>query len=784
MKTKTIIRVCGFLAIMCLFLGCQSVLAYTEDEWSHDIAVNFEELSSLSDEELSRVVSVNAYKTLDGVEYSLLEKCTNLQSIYYSLVDNPDLSYLNEINLPDGVYMFFHASRVNIPAINNSSIEGISFSVSEVSGFKNLESLTQLESIGFGESSGYEQLDFSKFPNLAELALNVFIDDFDTLTANIPNVTSLSFGGSNIQNKDTVYLRRLTGLRELNLSQTYLTDVDFLEDLTNLENLTLPWSVQDLSPVYNLAKLTHLQWEAYTELFVTQELVDYLDSHNIGHPDYNPNINTKINEIIQALNLPDGFSDKEALSAMVDYIVENTQTDPLYDGITGAPSDLDLILIYGRGVCHHHSIAIYTLSKVLGIKDVYAVTGSLDKTVDYNIGKTDGDLLLVLVAHGWNLIMKDGRWYGIDAAQMNTNDGRVVNKDMNFWKNPIDDDEYDLNYAYSNYLDFNYYFAERHSETDGILNQKTTYQFENIDGLNIINHTIYEVDSSDRDASSICAKVLDNYGCQYVDDDNDGQISSGDKLRILHNSEIIDEFLLNVGSWTPPVEQWLGGLDTKYKNYPDVETNPLNTNYFSEGNPLFLVLNGRGYNEQQEYPATLSIIDTKKNEEIYHDDFELFGNDINNGIQIELEAFDAMVPKEKNSGADPGFGVAQYIITLSIDGVERIWGGDYVIGDKDEDTKEDTNKDDGAKENKNNSEDTKESTKEDKNTPKETEQKDDSSKASDSPRDDKEDDDEGIVIPNTSVDTTENPNTVDNVAIYIVLLATASAILFYRNRHC
>ena len=684
-KLKTFIRFCGFLAMMCPFLGCQSVLAYTEDEWNHDITANFEELSSLSDEELSRVVSVNAYRTLDGVEYSLLEKCNNLQSINYTYIDNPDLSYLNEINLPDGVHMYFVSSRVNVPVINNPSIEGVSFGASEVSEFKNLESLTQLEYIGFGESSGYEQLDFSKFPNLTGLSLSVFIDDFDTLTANIPNVTSLSFGGSNIQNKDTVYLRRLTGLRELNLNQTYLTDVDFLEDLINLESLTLPWSVQDLSPVYNLANLTYLEWEAYTELFVTQELVDYLDSHNIGHPDYNPNINTKINEIIQALNLPDGFSYKEALSATVDYIVENTQTNSLYDGITGTPSGLDLIFIYGRGVCYQHSIAVYTLSKVLGIKDIYAASGTLDSTVNYYVGKIYDDLQQALIAHAWNLIMKDGRWHGIDAAQMNANVGRAINKDMNFWKNPIDDDEYDLNYAYENYLDFNYYFAERHSETDDILNQTATYQFENIDGLNIINHTIYEVDPSDHDASSICAKVLENYDCQYVDSDNDGQISSGDKLRILHNSDIIDEILLDVGPWIPPVEHWLGGLYIKYKNYPDAETNLLNTNYFSEGNPLLLMLNGRGYNEQQEYQANLSIIDTKKNEEIYHDDFKLLGDNINNGVQIELEAFDAMAPEERNSGTDPGLGVAQYIIILSIDGVERSWGGDYVVGDKDED---------------------------------------------------------------------------------------------------
>lgn len=672
----------GFLLVVGLGFVCRdSALAYTENEL-HEIAADFNELNSLNEDELSRVVSVTAYREIvDDVNYALLERCPDLSSIYYSAISYPELSYLSDVDLPDNnISVYFIDSRINLPQINQPSVKSISFAGSEVFGLKNIESMSQIEYFGFGETIGYEQLDYSKFINLKGLALNAFIEDFDALTASIPNVTDLSLAASNIQNKDTVYLERLTNLKSLHLGQTYLTDIDFLESLSGIEELTLPWSIQDLTRVYDLPNLRYLNWEAYTELFVTQDFVDYLDSKNVEHPDYNPSISAKIDDIIQSLKLPDDFDEEEALSAIVEFVVNNTRTDSIYDGIVGSPTGLDLILLHQRGVCYHHSIAVYTLAKVLGLYDVYAVTGLLDEGMHYYTGRPSEDPTVAMVPHEWNLLLRDGRWYGVDAAQMNANIGMVVNRDMNFWKNPTEDDDYDFNYALENYLDYNYFFARRHYETDGVLRQVPTYEFENIDNLQIVNHVIYEVDQSDYRATSICARVLTNYYCQYIDIDEDGKTSSGDKIEIYHDTDVVDVFLLDNDIWKPPLIPRLGKLALKYKNYPEVDIDSsLSTNYFDKDNPLLLTITGQNYDDDRSYPISISIIDMQSSNEIYNRTLRMFGLDINNGIQIELQLFDAMVPKEHNSSAS--FGVMQYVFRVSVGDDVRDWGCNYFIGD-------------------------------------------------------------------------------------------------------
>ena len=110
---------------------------------------------------------------------------------------------------------------------------------------------------------------------------------------------------------------------------------------------------------------------------------------------------------------------------------------------------------------------------------------------------------------------------------------------------------------------------------------------------------------------------------------------------------------------------------------------------------------------------------------------------------------------------------------------------------KDEDENEDETEDENEDDNKNKDEEPKEEDKkaedketsdgEDEDDKNKTEDKtaNEETKPSDSNVVEKNDD---IEIPNTSADVEENPQTVDNVWLYIVLLACASAALAYRHR--
>lgn len=650
-----------------------STIFYRDDGF---IEVHVEDLIDLSEEDLKKVVQISIKNYMPDVEsLSLFEKCINLETVYFTYVDVTSLTFLNNVSSNNDLKLYFLSSNVDFRGFDNDQIISLNIANSQVKNFKQVESLISLEQLGLSETSGYETIDFSKFSNLSSLSLATYIEDFEVLINSIPNVTDLSLATSNIQNKDTIYLERLTNLKSLNLNQTYLTDIDFVKKLTKLESLVLPWAVTDLSPIYELKELNYLQWEAYTELNVSQELVDYLDENNISHYDYNSNINGKIKTILNDLNLTKETDTKVALEKIVRYIVENT--NPNTEGTVGNPSNLDLLIFQNIGVCYHHSIATYTLAKVLGIDDIYAADGILLQYTSPILGNDDGTLYSY-GAHSWNVINYDDTWYGIDAAQMNDGSGSVSDSlfNYNFWKNPLKDDDYDLNYANQEYLDFNYYFAKRHIETDGILKADWTYQFNDITGLDIRNHVIYNYDINDDGAVNLCNRVLDNYVCQYLDKDSDEKISTGDEINIIKNNIVIETFILSTESWVAPVpEPHLGKIVLEYVNYSFVEiTGGLSDLYYNKANPLRIKIKGSNYISDSIYDFDIKILDLLENKEVYNDYFKLSGNEINSGKDLII-AGDLLNAKEVNN--DMGYGVMQYIIVVKVNDIEREYGLSY-----------------------------------------------------------------------------------------------------------
>lgn len=672
---KILVRVILFIGIINLtfITKVNAAINYREDGY---IELYADDIPELSEDELNKVVSITIKNEMpNDTTMSLIEKCTNLENIYISLVDNVKLSFLNNIETQRKLTIYSLAANIDLEGISNDAIISINIANSNVKNFKDIENITTLETIGLGETSGYEEIDYTKFPNLKSLALATYIKDFDQLTASIPNITSLSLAGSNIQNKDTIYLERLDKLTYLNLNQTFLTDIDFVTELPNLETLILPWSITDLSPIYSLDNLTNLQWEAYTELFVTEELVNYLDDNNIGHFQYYPDVKEKINQIIEDLNITKETDAKEAMKKISYYIVENT-TD-VSGGSYGNSSSLDSIIKFNRGVCYNHSIALYTIAKVAGIDDVYATSGYLSTYLNMYTGEDD-DNLWGRIAHAWNIIDYNGIWYSVDAAQMNMGAGYVDDTlyEQNFWKNPLKDDEYDYDYAMSNYLDFNYFYAKRHIETDGILKQTRTYQFNDITGLDMKNHVIYNYDVSDKNAIDLCSRVLDNYTCIYEDTDFNNQISTGDLVKIKKGNLVIETFTLSTDSWVEPIKTYLGKITVEYTQHPDIEItdSKISTLYYDSKKTLTLKIKGENYDNTKTFKTTLII--WGEVDEVYNKEYTFTGAEINNGLSIEIPG--GLLTTKEPPKEDVFFGSLQYIVSLNIDDVERSTGFDYI----------------------------------------------------------------------------------------------------------
>ena len=695
---KNIIKMIIIL-IVCFFTGVYSVKAssiiYNTDG---TIQLYADDLTKLKAEEYSKVSSVTIKNEMPSKSnVDVLEQCNNIETINISLITNGNLSVLNDVNSTKGIRIYILSSYMNFKNINNKNIIALNVANSVVENYKDVENLTNLEQIGVGETKGYEALDFTKFPNLTSLTLNTYIEDFNKLLTSIPNVTSLSLSGTNIQNKDTIYLEKLTNLKELYLNQTYLTDIDFVEKLPNLEFFSMPWSIVDLTPIYKLNSLKNLYWEAYTELSVTKEFVDYLDSKGISHYDYNPKIQEQVNNIIKELKITPEINTKESIKKISYYIVENTDPSLNYQStIPGNLSTLDAIITYKKGVCYGHSIALYTLAKAAGIQDVYGVSGILYTYMNTNTGQDDKNAYGIM-AHAWNVIDYKGTIYSVDAAQMN--DGSFEVKDFlfneNFWKNPIKDDEYDLDYAYNNYLDFNYYYAKRHEETDGILKQVQTFQFESISSLNIKNHTIYEYDTTDTNARKLCDKVLDNYTCHYKDADSNEKISTGDNIIIKKGNTIVETFTISTSKWIKEEEPILSGITLEYENYQDkkIDGSSISTLYYNKENGLYLKLKGENYKEDKKYTVSVELYSEDIN---YKKTYTFTGKEINSGLKILFEG-GLLTPKEKTE-ENLGYGSVQYIINILIDDKERSHGLDYIMEEAVENSKPEEPKEDKKEE--------------------------------------------------------------------------------------
>ncbi|MBK3493294.1 DUF5050 domain-containing protein [Viridibacillus sp. YIM B01967] len=105
-------------------------------------------------------------------------------------------------------------------------------------------------------------------------------------------------------------------------------------------------------------------------------------------------VNAEVKKIIKK-EISNKMSDYEKVKAINDYIVLNTK----YGADTKASAHSAFAVFKeGKGVCQGYTLAAYKLYKAAGI-DVQYVVGNVDQ-----------------VAHSWNLVKVEGKWYHVDST--------------------------------------------------------------------------------------------------------------------------------------------------------------------------------------------------------------------------------------------------------------------------------------------------------------------------------------------------------------------------------
>ncbi|HEX3022061.1 MAG TPA: Ig-like domain-containing protein, partial [Lachnospiraceae bacterium] len=333
--------------------------------------------------------------------------------------------------------LFINSKKVNTLegiqyAKNLKSLTLVSTSIEDIS---QLAGLTQLNSLSIGSNKIKSISSLSNLVNLTSLsASDNLIKDISPLS-NLTKLTSIDLTRDKIN--DISALRNLTNLDSLSLGQCDITDIIVLSGLTKLTSLRMNYNyISDITPLIGLVNLTTLDLadnliDDYTPLASLPKLqnLDISGNHLRDFSKYTLfNDNIKINfwgldqtkaEIVAFLNKADeiiasvttpGMTPLEIERALHDYICTHTvYTLGINQGAYG-------ILVLGKGSCNAYADAMNLLLNRAGIYciKVHGYYGTL--------------------AHAWNIVMIDGKYYQLDVTWDTCNteeDGALNSKYFN-----------------------------------------------------------------------------------------------------------------------------------------------------------------------------------------------------------------------------------------------------------------------------------------------------------------------------------------------------------------
>ena len=421
-------RILTALLIFSIIIGGKiagrNVLAEEDLSYIDDVT----KLEAIKDdpEALSKVETVSAiayeYDPRIEEDLKLIPLCPNLTNVVINAHDTRiDKEFINALTTTsDELTLSIQWGTVDLEGVENPYITALFLGENTVEHYENVLSFKNLEDLNLDNISGYCQIDYTKLPKLDLLALtSQRIESYRDFCQKAGNIRDLSLHCCNLKNRDTRYLTAyMKNLESLDLFGTYVDDITFLKDLPNLKIINLPIGVSDLSVLYELPNLQCVSFEAYTELFVDEELTSFFDRNGIEYTQYDKDIRNKVDQMIASFNIPENATEEEKIKIVTKNVILYMTCDT-FDVSNIVGTTLDVCVNYKRGLCYDYATLHYTLLKSCGI-DAYLMVGYSADAYNSSPG-----------AHAWVEVCVDGSWYGIDAMWMDFEDGDPFSKENN-----------------------------------------------------------------------------------------------------------------------------------------------------------------------------------------------------------------------------------------------------------------------------------------------------------------------------------------------------------------
>lgn len=217
-------------------------------------------------------------------------------------------------------------------------------------------------------------------------------ENIDKLREKFPNLKSLDLSDALI---NPVFADKMTGLEELSIKPSRNCDIDFTK-LTYLKKLKLG-SLPYTTPMY-------FNTNEYNTLCSAGVEVDFYDSEAKEIYLY---VSKKLDSIVSSLNISENSTDKEKLDAILIYVMENLEYDPVVSQAIENGENIDFSPFYKNGL----------LDGIFN-KDT-AVCGNYSALVDAiydRISSPEKSLIMYSPDHAWNLINIDGELYYVDST--------------------------------------------------------------------------------------------------------------------------------------------------------------------------------------------------------------------------------------------------------------------------------------------------------------------------------------------------------------------------------
>ena len=283
-KSRTFALLSCFVAVF----GCILMLVFSVSHsyWGggFSIITTLGMINNYGDDMRPNIITINIdrYENLDNLP--LLSELSGLGTININRQNISDLTALNNLITYKDVTLNISGSVIDFKGLSSTKITRLEITTSFVKNIKDIENLTNLTYLKIDTISNYEDIDFSKLPNLSELVLNgVYITNFDNLFNNIPNVTSLDLSSTNLDDTNITNIKNASNINTFVCLYTYITNLNPFIGMYSLRRLALPYSVEDFSNVEELPNIFYYKITAALEKTAREDLIQYFNENDIEY---------------------------------------------------------------------------------------------------------------------------------------------------------------------------------------------------------------------------------------------------------------------------------------------------------------------------------------------------------------------------------------------------------------------------------------------------------------------------------------------------------------------